>query len=84
LSVRDEFFRGERYPTNGEYYLYSIQSARDRSLLVQFLAEYAPGDDPPIVLSSVGIGLIIILGWLGREMVYRLGAAVKQPPDQSI
>jgi uncharacterized membrane protein len=44
----------------------------------------APGDNPPIVLSSVGIGLIIILGWLGREMVYRRGAAVKQPSAQSI
>ena len=44
----------------------------------------APGDNLPIVLSAIGIVLIIISGWLGGEMVYVRGVAVKQPPDQSI
>jgi len=44
----------------------------------------APGDNLPIVLSSIGIVLIIISGWLGGELVYVRGVAVKQPPDQSI
>ena len=44
----------------------------------------APGDNLPIVLSVIGIVLIIISGWLGGEMVYVRGVAVKQPPDQSI
>jgi uncharacterized membrane protein len=44
----------------------------------------APGDSLPIVLSAVGVGLIIISGWLGGELVYVRGVAVKQPPDQSV
>jgi len=44
----------------------------------------APGDNLPIVLSIVGVVLITISGWLGGEMVYVRGVAVKQPPDQSI
>ena len=44
----------------------------------------APGDNLPIVLSAIGVGLIIISGWLGGELVYVRGVAVKQPPDQSI
>jgi len=44
----------------------------------------APGDNLPIVLSSIGIVLIIISGWLGGELVYVRGVAVKQSPDQSI
>ena len=44
----------------------------------------APGDNLPILLSVVGIILIIISGWLGGELVYVRGVAVKQPPDQSI
>jgi uncharacterized membrane protein len=44
----------------------------------------APGDNLPIVLSVIGIVLIIILGWLGGELVYVRGVAVKQPPDQSV
>jgi uncharacterized membrane protein len=44
----------------------------------------SPGDNLPIVLSVVGVVLIIISGWLGGEMVYVRGVAVKQPPDQSI
>src|SRR6059058_1283772 len=44
----------------------------------------APGDNLPIILSVIGVGLIIISGWLGGEMVYVRGVAVKQPPDQSI
>ena len=44
----------------------------------------APGDNLPIVLSVIGIILIIISGWLGGELVYVRGVAVKQPPDQSI
>jgi uncharacterized membrane protein len=44
----------------------------------------SPGDNLPIVLSVAGVVLIIISGWLGGEMVYVRGVAVKQPPDQSI
>jgi uncharacterized membrane protein len=44
----------------------------------------APGDNLPIVLSVIGIILIIISGWLGGELVYVRGVAVKQPPDSSI
>jgi uncharacterized membrane protein len=44
----------------------------------------APGDNLPILLSAIGIGLIIISGWLGGELVYVRGVAVKQPPDDSI
>src|SRR5438067_1565450 len=44
----------------------------------------APGDNLPILLSAIGIGLIVISGWLGGELVYVRGVAVKQPPDQSI
>ena len=43
----------------------------------------APGDNLPIVLSAIGIVLIIISGWLGGELVYVRGVAVKQPSDQS-
>jgi uncharacterized membrane protein len=43
-----------------------------------------PSDNLPIILSAIGIGLIIISGWLGGEMVYVRGVAVRQPPDQSI
>jgi len=43
----------------------------------------APGDDLPIILSAIGVALIIISGWLGGELVYVRGVAVKQPPDQS-
>ncbi len=44
----------------------------------------APGDNLPIVLSVIGVLLIMISGWLGGELVYVRGVAVKQPPDQSI
>jgi uncharacterized membrane protein len=44
----------------------------------------APGDNLPIVLSAIGIVLIIISGWLGGELVYVRGVAVKQPPEGSI
>jgi len=44
----------------------------------------APGDNLLIVLSVIGIVLIIISGWLGGELVYVRGVAVKQPPDQSV
>jgi uncharacterized membrane protein len=40
-----------------------------------------PGDNLPIILSAIGIGLIIISGWLGGHMVYVRGVAVRQPPD---
>lgn len=43
----------------------------------------SPGDNLPIMLSVVGIALITISGWLGGELVYVRGVAVKQPPDQS-
>ena len=44
----------------------------------------APGDNLPILFSAIGIGLIVISGWLGGELVYVRGVAVKQPPDDSI
>ena len=44
----------------------------------------APGDNLPVLLSAIGIGLIIISGWLGGELVYVRGAAVKQPPDDGM
>ena len=44
----------------------------------------APGDNLPILLSAIGIVLIIISGWLGGELVYVRGVAVKQPPEGSI
>ncbi len=44
----------------------------------------APGDNLPVILSVAGILLITISGWLGRELVYVRGVAVKQPPDQSV
>jgi len=44
----------------------------------------APGDNLPILLLAIGIGLIIISGWLGGELVYVRGVAVKQPPDESV
>ena len=44
----------------------------------------APGDNLPILLSAIGIILIIISGWLGGELVYVRGVAIKQPPDDSI
>jgi uncharacterized membrane protein len=44
----------------------------------------APGDNLPIVLSVIGIVLIAISGWLGGELVYVRGVAVKKPTDQSI
>jgi uncharacterized membrane protein len=43
-----------------------------------------PGDDLPIILSVVGVILIMITGYLGGELVYVRGVAVKQPPDQSV
>ena len=43
----------------------------------------APGDNLPILLSVAGIVLITISGWLGGELFYVRGVAVKQPPDQS-
>ena len=43
-----------------------------------------PGDNLPILFSAIGIVLIIISGWLGGELVYVRGVAVKQPPDASI
>jgi uncharacterized membrane protein len=43
-----------------------------------------PGDNLPILLSAIGIVLIIISGWLGGELVYVRGVAVKQPPNASI
>lgn len=44
----------------------------------------APGDNLPIALSVIGVGMIVVSGWLGGELVYVRGAAVKEPPDQSI
>jgi uncharacterized membrane protein len=44
----------------------------------------APGDNVPIVLSVIGVGLITISGSLGGELVYVRGVAVKHSPDQNI
>ena len=44
----------------------------------------APGNNLPIILSVAGVVLITISGWLGGELVYVRGVAVKQPPDQSV
>lgn len=44
----------------------------------------APGDNLPILLSVIGVLLITVSGWLGGELVYVRGVAVKEPPDQSI
>ena len=44
----------------------------------------AAGDNLPIILSVAGVVLITISGWLGGELVYVRGVAVKQPPDQSV
>jgi uncharacterized membrane protein len=50
-----------------------------------WLRMHRPADDSlPIVLSVVGIVFIMISGWLGGELVYARGVAVKQPPDQRI
>jgi uncharacterized membrane protein len=43
-----------------------------------------PGDNLPFILSIIGVGMIVISGWLGGELVYVRGAAVKEPPDQSV
>ena len=42
------------------------------------------GDNVPIGLSAVGVILIMITGYLGGEMVYVRGVAVKEPPDHSV
>src|SRR5437868_13736095 len=42
------------------------------------------GDNLPVILSVIGVLFITISGWLGGELVYVRGVAVKQPPDQSI
>jgi len=47
-------------------------------------AQRAPGGDLPVILSVIGVAFIIISGWLGGELVYVRGVAVKQPPDQSL
>ena len=44
----------------------------------------APGDNLPIMLSVIGVIFITISGWLGGELVYVRGVAVREPPDQSI
>jgi uncharacterized membrane protein len=43
-----------------------------------------PGDNLPLTLSVIGILFILISGWLGGELVYVRGVAVREPPDQSI
>ena len=43
-----------------------------------------PGDSLPIMLSVIGIIFITISGWLGGELIYVRGVAVREPPDQSI
>jgi uncharacterized membrane protein len=44
----------------------------------------APGDSLPVILSIIGVVFIIISGWLGGELVYVRGVAVRQPPDESL
>ena len=36
---------------------------------------------PPFWLSLIGIGLLVISGWLGGKMVYVYGIAVDAAPD---
>jgi uncharacterized membrane protein len=36
-----------------------------------------PGAALPIVLSAIGNGMLVVSGWLGGELVYRLGVAVE-------
>src|SRR5437016_11207243 len=43
-----------------------------------------PGGKLTIILSVIGVVFIIISGWLGGELVYVRGVAVKQPPDESV
>ena len=43
-----------------------------------------PGENLPIILSVIGVVFITISGWLGGELVYVRGVAVRQPPDESI
>ena len=38
------------------------------------------GDNLPLTLSIIGVALIVISGWLGGELVYVRGAAVREPP----
>jgi uncharacterized membrane protein len=42
------------------------------------------GDNVPIRLSVMGVVQIILNCYLGGEMVYVRGVAVKEPPDQSV
>jgi uncharacterized membrane protein len=44
----------------------------------------APGDNLPVILSVVAVIFFITGGWLGGELVYIRGVAVRQPPDQTI
>jgi uncharacterized membrane protein len=43
-----------------------------------------PASESPgalVWLSVLGIGLLVISGWLGGKMVYKLGVAVDMPPE---
>jgi uncharacterized membrane protein len=40
-----------------------------------------PYDKVPVFLSAVGIALLAVSGWLGGEMVYRLGVGVDPRPE---
>ncbi|PYQ16877.1 MAG: hypothetical protein DMF80_03220 [Acidobacteria bacterium] len=40
-----------------------------------------PYDKVPVFFSAVGIALLAVSGWLGGEMVYRLGVGVDPRPE---
>jgi uncharacterized membrane protein len=42
-----------------------------------------PALGTPFILSLIGIALLLVAGWLGGHLVYRLGVAVSAPPAQS-
>ena len=44
----------------------------------------APGDALPLALSVVGVGLLLISGWLGGTLVYERAVAVAPEPDVMI
>jgi uncharacterized membrane protein len=49
---------------------------------VSFLMRWngIPGATGPIALSAVGVGLLLVAGWLGGELVYRHGVSVDVKP----
>ena len=62
-------------PRSGSTLLYQLLLQRFR--LAYFSNLMAAFPDSPVTVA-------VISGWLGGELVYVRGVAVKQPPDQSI